>query len=260
MLVALMAELERAPYDVSRLRLLYSGGSPVAPELIARVEARFGCRMMSVYGQTELSPIVCATDYDDTPADRAGTAGRPLPQVEVRIADPRTGAVTPIGVEGEIQARGYQCMIGYYGQPEETARTLLPDGWLRTGDLGRMDARGYIAITGRLSDMISRGGENVYPAEIEAALLRHPGVAEAAVFGMPDPVWGEIVAASVRLRDGHDGTSAQALKEHCRTLLSPQKTPAHWFAATGFPLTASGKVQKFLLSEQAGRGDLAPLA
>lgn len=259
MLVAMMAEHECADYDLSRLRLLYSGGAPVAPELLARVEATFGCRMMSVYGQTELSPIVCATGHNDTPEDRAGTAGRPLPQVEVRIADPGNGGVVPIGAEGEIQARGYQAMIGYFGQPAETARTLLPDGWLRTGDLGRMDPRGYVRVTGRLSDMIIRGGENIYPAEIEAALLRHPAVADAAVFGVPDPVWGETVAASVRLHDGIAGTVAQALKDHCRALLSPQKTPSAWYVASGFPLTASGKVQKYLLAEQALRGDLVPL-
>jgi fatty-acyl-CoA synthase/long-chain acyl-CoA synthetase len=259
MLVAMMAERERVDYDLSRLRSLYSGGAPVAPELLARVEASFGCRMMSVYGQTELSPIVCATGHDDEPADRAHTAGRPLPQVEVRIADPGNGAVVPIGAEGEIQARGYQAMIGYFGQPEETARTLLPDGWLRTGDLGRMDKRGYVRVTGRLSDMIIRGGENIYPAEIEAALMRHPAVADAAVFGVPDPVWGETVAASVRLHDEAAGTAAQELKDHCRALLSPQKTPASWYAASGFPLTASGKVQKYLLSEQALGGDLVPL-
>jgi fatty-acyl-CoA synthase/long-chain acyl-CoA synthetase len=177
----------------------------------------------------------------------------------VRIADPGNGAVVPIGAEGEIQARGYQAMIGYFGQPEETARTLLPDGWLRTGDLGRMDKRGYVRVTGRLSDMIIRGGENIYPAEVEAALMRHPAVADAAVFGVPDPVWGETVAASVRLHDEAAGTAAQELKDHCRALLSPQKTPATWYAASGFPLTASGKVQKYLLSEQALRGDLVPL-
>ena len=128
MLAAMMAELDRADYDLSSLRILFSGGAPVAPELLARVEQRFGCRMMSVYGQTELSPIICATDYNDTQADRAGTAGRPLPQVEVRIVQPGTHDPLPLGDQGEIQARGYQTMIGYYGQPDETDLTLLADG------------------------------------------------------------------------------------------------------------------------------------
>ena len=241
------------------LRLLYSGGAPVAPELLARVEQRFGCRMMSVYGQTELSPIVCATGYDDTPDDRAGTAGRPLPQVEVRIVRPDTEEPLPLSEQGEIQARGYQTMIAYHDQEAETARTLLANGWLRTGDLGDMDARGYVRVTGRLSDMIIRGGENIYPAEIEAALLRHLSIAEAAVFGVPHPTWGETVAACLRFADGVALPTPDALKDHCRSLLSPQKTPADWFVVKDFPLTASGKVQKFRLSELALEGGLTSL-
>ncbi|MFW2854467.1 AMP-binding protein [Sphingomonas sp. TX0543] len=259
MLAAMMAELDRADYDLSSLRILFSGGAPVAPELLARVEQRFGCRMMSVYGQTELSPIICATDYNDTQADRAGTAGRPLPQVEVRIVQPGTHDPLPLGDQGEIQARGYQTMIGYYGQPDETDLTLLADGWLRTGDLGLMDDRGYVQVTGRLSDMIIRGGENIYPAEIEAVLLRHPAIAEVAVFGIPHPTWGETVAASVRLREGLATVDHQQLKDHCRSLLSPQKTPSSWFVASEFPLTASGKIQKFALSQQAAEGSLHSL-
>jgi len=259
MLAAMMAEMDRKQYDISSLRLLFSGGAPVAPELLARVEQRFGCRMTSVFGQTELSPIICATGYNDTQEDRANTAGRPLPQVEVRIVQPGATAPLPIGDQGEIQARGYQTMIGYYGQPEETERTLLEDGWLRTGDLGRMDERGYVRITGRLSDMIIRGGENIYPAEIESALLRHPAIAEVTVFGVPHPVWGETVAASLRLVFDAPAVTCQELKDHCRSLLSPQKTPADWFVAEVLPLTASGKVQKYILAEQAGRGELVSL-
>ena len=259
MLSAMIAEIDRGDYDLSSLRLLYSGGAPVAPELLARVEQRFGCRMMSVYGQTELSPIVCATGYDDTPDDRAGTAGRPLPQVEVRIVRPDTEEPLPLSEQGEIQARGYQTMIAYHDQEAETARTLLANGWLRTGDLGDMDARGYVRVTGRLSDMIIRGGENIYPAEIEAALLRHLSIAEAAVFGVPHPTWGETVAACLRFADGVALPTPDALKDHCRSLLSPQKTPADWFVVKDFPLTASGKVQKFRLSELALEGGLTSL-
>lgn len=259
MLSAMIAEIDRGDYDLSSLRLLYSGGAPVAPELLARVEQRFGCRMMSVYGQTELSPIVCATGYDDTPDDRAGTAGRPLPQVEVRIVRPDTEEPLPLSEQGEIQARGYQTMIAYHDQEAETARTLLANGWLRTGDLGDMDARGYVRVTGRLSDMIIRGGENIYPAEIEAALLRHLSIAEAAVFGVPHPTWGETVAACLRFADGVALPTPDALKDHCRSLLSPQKTPADWFVVKDFPLTASGKVQKFRLSELALEGRLTSL-
>lgn len=255
----MMAEIERGDYDLSSLRLLYSGGAPVAPELLARVEKSFGCPMMSVFGQTELSPIVCATGPDDTVEDRARTAGRPLPQVEIRIVRPNAEEPLPTDEQGEIQARGYQTMIAYYNQQDETARTLLANGWLRTGDLGLMDERGYVRVTGRLSDMIIRGGENIYPAEVEAGLLPHPAVEEAAVFGVPHPTWGETVAACIRFRKAANSVSPQDLKDHCRSLLSPQKTPSAWYVADALPLTASGKVQKFALSELAVEGALKSL-
>jgi len=259
MLSAMIAEIDRGAYDLSSLRMVYSGGAPVAPEMLARVEQRFGCRMTSVYGQTELSPIVCATGYDDSSEDRAETTGRPLPQVEIRIVSPDGEEPLPLNEQGEIQARGYQTMIAYHNQEKETARTLLADGWLRTGDLGRMDERGYVRVTGRLSDMIIRGGENIYPAEIEACLLRHPAVAEAAVFGIPDPVWGETVAACLRFVSDSEPPLARELKDHCRVLLSPQKTPSDWFVTSAFPLTASGKIRKFTLSEFAIENALTPL-
>ncbi len=136
-------------------------------KLRRRVEKGIGVPLVSVYGQTELSPIVCATSPDDSEIDKAETSGRPLPQVEVQITDIKSGEVVPIGEEGEIQARGYLTMIDYFGQPEATEKTLLPTGWSRTGDIGCMDDRSYIQVTGRLTDMIIRGGENIYPAEVE---------------------------------------------------------------------------------------------
>jgi fatty-acyl-CoA synthase/long-chain acyl-CoA synthetase len=260
MLSAMLEELKAGTYDLSSLRVMLSGGSPVAPDLHRRVEARFGCPLVTLYGQTELSPAVCATSPDDAEADRAETSGRPLPQVEVRIASPSSGDVVPIGDEGEIQARGYQTMLGYFGQPEATAATVLEEGWLKTGDVGTMDARGYIRVTGRLSDMVIRGGENLYPAEIEAALMRHPAIAEVAVFGLSDPHWGETLAAALRLKPGVEAPEVQDLRRHCRDLLAPQKTPADWFIVDALPLTASGKVQKFALREQASTGMLTRLA
>lgn len=251
MLSAMIEELAGADYNLSTLKVVYSGGAPVAPELLSRVERHFGCPLVSVYGQTELSPIVCATDIEDDVADRAATAGRPLPQVELRIVDAGSAATVLIGAEGEVQARGYQTMVEYFDQPDATAATILPDGWLRTGDLGTIDNRGFVRITGRLSDMIIRGGENIYPAEIEAALLRHHDIAEAAVFGVRDPHWGEMVAAAIRLQSGGPLPLADTLKQHCRELLSPQKTPTEWFIVENFPLTASGKIQKFALADMA---------
>lgn len=259
MFSAMLEQQQRDPRNLSSLRATMSGGSLVAPELRRRIETAFGCSPLTVYGQTELSPIVCQTSHDDPPAEKAETVGRPLPQVEVRIADPVTNETLPVNVEGEVQARGYQTMIGYFGQPEATAKTLLADGWLRTGDLGTMDENLYVRITGRLSDMIIRGGENIYPAEIEAELLRHPAVAEAAVFGLPDPHWGEIVAAAVRLSEGCPKPPAEELKGHVRAMLAPQKAPCTWYLVEALPLTGSGKVQKFALRDAALAGELAKL-
>ncbi|HET9428396.1 MAG TPA: AMP-binding protein [Allosphingosinicella sp.] len=256
MFVAMLEQQQKDRRDVSSLRATMSGGSIVAPELRRRIEDAFGCSPITVYGQTELSPIVCQTAHDDPPVEKAETVGRPLPQVEVRIADPETNETLPVNVEGEIQARGYQAMLGYFGQPEATAKTLQADGWLRTGDLGIMDEGLYVRVTGRLSDMIIRGGENIYPAEIEAELLRHPAVAEVAVFGLPDPHWGEIVAAAVRVPAGSAPPPADELKGHVRAQLAPQKAPSTWFLVDALPLTGSGKVQKFALRDAALAGEL----
>jgi acyl-CoA synthetase (AMP-forming)/AMP-acid ligase II len=259
MLVAMLDALVSGEHDVSSLRVIISGGAPVPPALHARVETGFGAALTTLYGQTEVCSALTVTSPRDTVEDRAATAGRPLPQAEVRIVDPATQAVVRIGVEGEVQARGYQLMQGYVGQPEATARTILPDGWLRTSDLGCMDARGYLRITGRLSDMIIRGGENAYPAEIEAVLARHPAVAEVAVFGLPDERWGEIIAAAVRLRPDASVVDAQALKQHCRLDLAPQKAPEAWFVVDQLPLTPSGKVRKHVLRDEAVAGRLSRL-
>lgn len=260
MLAAMLQEVAGGAYDVSTLKVMISGGAPMPPDLHARVEAGFGCPLVTLYGQTELSPAVCATSPGDTVQDRAHTAGHPLPQAEVRIADATTGAVALLGEEGEVQVRGYQVMQGYFDQPVETAKAMTPDDWLRTGDVGRLDDRGFVTITGRLSDMIIRGGENLYPAEIEAALIRHPAIAEAAVFGLPDEFWGETAAAAVRLSAGQAPPTPEQLKLHCRDLLAPHKAPSRWFVVDQFPLTASGKVQKFALREAAGLEALDRLA
>lgn len=257
MLSAMLDHLDDASDALTSLRLAFSGGSPVPPELHRRVERRFGCKLVSVYGQTELSPIVCATGPHDDDQDRASTSGRPLPQVEIRIADLADGC-TPvaIGEEGEVQARGYQTMLEYFGQPEETAKTIFEDGWLRTGDIGSMDARGYVTISGRMSDMIIRGGENIYPAEVEAVLMRHPAINQIAIFGLLDNHWGETVAAGIVFERDVELPSVADLKAFCRAECSPQKTPTSWFAIEALPLTSSGKVQKFALQERAVAGDL----
>jgi fatty-acyl-CoA synthase len=199
MLIALLDHPDRRGRDLSSLRTVLSGGAVVSPDLVRRTQSELGCGFSIVFGQTETG-IVTQTYPDDSPEDQATTIGSPLPQAEVKIADPDSGGILPVGGQGEICVRGYQTMLGYFEMPEASAATLDDDGWLHTGDLGMMDRRGYVRITGRLTDMIIRGGENIYPREIEDVLFAHPGVADVAVLGVPDDVWGEQVAAVVRRR------------------------------------------------------------
>ncbi|WP_253610032.1 MULTISPECIES: AMP-binding protein [unclassified Bradyrhizobium] len=258
MLLALIDAMKTAPRDLSSLRVALSGGAPVSPEIHRRVKEALGLPVLTVFGQTELSPIVAQTSVDDPETELVHTVGKPLWNVEVRIADPIDLRVRPIGSEGEIQVRGYQTMIGYFEAPEDTRQAIATDGWLRTGDLGTLDERGYLRVTGRLKDMIIRGGENIYPVEVEACLLRHPDVADVAVFGAPDEKWGEVVAAAVRLSPNAYGC-AEKLIEHCRGAMAHHKSPTLWFACTEFPLTASGMVQKFRLREALAAGTLDKL-
>ena len=222
------------------------------PALAARIEAAVGVPLSIQYGQTEASPCITQTRPGDSPADRAQTLGRPHPQVEVRIADPATGETLPAAV-GEILTRGYHVMKGYFGNPAATSEAIDTAGWLHTGDLGSMDERGYCRIEGRLKEMIIRGGENIYPREIEQLLHDHPGVADVAVVGVPDDHWGEQVAAFIRPAPGTPVTQDE-LVSYCRARLAAHKTPRHWVFTDAFPLTPSGKVQKFVLREQFTSG------
>lgn len=249
MLIGMLEALEREKRDVSSLRSAISGGAMVPPELIRRFEAAYGCRLGIVYGQTETSPVVTQTQLTDSFEDQTETIGQALPQTELSIRDPQTNAVMPLGAVGEICARGYCNMIAYNDNPDATAKTIDKDGWLHTGDLGTMDSRGYFKVTGRVKDMIIRGGENLFPAEIENVLLEHPAVAEVAVVGVPDEKWGEIVIAFFRAAPGPH-PSREELVAHCRREMAAPKTPAHFIVVDGFPQTASGKIQKFVLRER----------
>lgn len=260
MQIAILEHPKRTERDLSSLKVAISGGAPVPPELLRRVEAGLGCELLAVYGQTESSPIICETSPGDAVEDKAGTAGLPLPQVEVQIANPLTGEPVAVGAEGEIQARGYQVMLGYFEMPQATEQAVTQDGWLRTGDLGVMDGRGYVRVTGRLKDMIIRGGENIYPAELEARLLEHPAVMNAVVFGAPDDRWGEVVCAALQFRDKSTPATAEELKAHCRSVVAPNKIPSRWFVCDSYPMTGSGKVQKFRMKEQLAAGQLNELS
>jgi fatty-acyl-CoA synthase len=246
MLIAMLDAAEFRSADLSSLRCVVSGGAVVPAELVRRVERETPAQVSIVFAQTEASPVITQTSPDDTADDRAETLGRPLPHTAVRIVDPATGQTLPVGQTGELLTRGYGVMIGYYDDPAATAAAIDSGGWLHTGDLAKMDECGYFLIDGRLKEMIIRGGENIYPREIEAVLFGHPDVADAAVVGVPDEHWGEQVAAFVRPAAGHTPDPA-ALFAYVRDRLAPFKAPRYWAVLDQFPLTGSAKVQKFRL-------------
>jgi len=256
MLVELMDVAERNGADISSVRRILSGGAMVAPELWRRAKSVFDAPVQINYGQTETSSSATQTWFDDSLEDMTQTIGQPQPHTELSIRDPQTNSVMPIGAQGEICTRGYHVMLGYNDNPEATAKTIDEDGWLHSGDLGSMDDRGYVRITGRVKEMIIRGGENLFPAEIENAMLEHEAIAEVAVVGVPDDKWGEQVACFMRAT-GEACPGNDELKAFIRERLSPQKTPAFWVWVEEWPLTGSGKIQKFKLREAFENGDYA---
>ncbi len=249
MLTALIAEFERTNHDVSFVRHMISGGAMVSPQLCRKARDVFGATVQIAYGLTETSPAISQTWSDDSPTDLTDTIGQPVPFIEVSIRDVDTDAVLPVGQQGEVCCRGYNVMTGFNNNPEATAETIGPDGWLHTGDLGTMDARGYLRITGRKKEMIIRGGENLFPVEIENAVLEHPSIHECAVVGVPDPQFGEKVACFLTSRTDQR-PSADDLKTFIRSQLSPQKSPSYWIWVDEWPMTGSGKIQKFQLRDQ----------
>jgi fatty-acyl-CoA synthase len=255
MLISLLQAQRQRPRDLSSLTMVFSGGATVPVSVVQDTEREFGVRLIIGYGLTESSPAITHTRPGDNTKDISETIGRAIPLVEVKIADPETGAIQPIGVSGELCCRGFNVMMGYYEMPEATAATVDADGWLHSGDLCQMDERGYCRITGRLKDMIIRGGENIYPREIEEALMVHPDVASVAVFGIADEYWGEQVGCAFVPKPGQS-PSAAALAEHCGKTMARHKVPKIWFAMADLPLTPSGKIQKFRLGELAAAGDL----
>jgi fatty-acyl-CoA synthase len=252
MLRALLAHPDLAKRDVSALRRVLTGGAVSPPALVREVEAALGVTYQISFAQTEASCSVTIATAADSAADRAETLGRPLPHTEARIADLRTNETAGCGEVGEICVRGYQVMRGYLNAPEATAAAVDANSWLHTGDLGSMDERGYLRIAGRLKEMIIRGGENIYPREIEEVLIAHPAVADASVIGIPDEYYGEVVGAAIRPLDAGDpggGALAGELAEYCRARLAVEKVPVRWLVTGAFPMTASGKIRKDALRE-----------
>ncbi len=238
-------------FDLSSLRTGIMAGSPCPVETMRQVIDRMHAGEMTIcYGLTEASPVYTQTTTEDTLERKCGTVGTAHPEIEVRVVDPETGLECDSGVPGELCCRGYNIMKGYYNMPEATAAVVDPDGWLHSGDIGTVDEDGYYRVTGRLKDMIIRGGENIYPREIEEFLYTMPGIEDAQVVGVPDGKYGEVVGAFIRRRAGSDITESD-VREFARARLARYKTPRHVFFVDEFPLTASGKIQKYKLRELA---------
>ena len=248
MFIAMLQHPEFDRFDLSSLRLALMGGAPCAPEVVHQLRERMRCEAGVVYGQTESAPLITTTPLYESASTRVTTVGVALPNTEVKVVTGDSTEPVDRGVLGEICVRGYMTMAGYDQEPEATARTLDTAGWLHTGDLGCMRDDGHVEIRGRAKEMIIRGGENIFPAEIEAFLSTHPKVAEICVFGLPHPVLGEIVGAWVRLRAGETAT-ADELRAFCADKIAHYKVPAHFRFVESFPLTVSGKIQKFRVRE-----------
>ncbi|NUZ07023.1 AMP-binding protein [Piscinibacter koreensis] len=247
MLIAMLQHPRVAEFDASSVRIVISGGTPIPVPVLEQVKARFGADPVIGFGMTEAGPMVTGTLASDSFGLKSATVGIPLPHIALKIVDAE-GRVVPLGTPGELLVRTFSVMSGYYRMPEKTAEAIDGDGWLHSGDLATIDAHGYVRIVGRIKDMIIRGGENVYPAEVENFLMRHRAIQQAQVVGVPDPYMGEEAAAFVQLRAGMQ-LSEDELRDHCKANMSRHKLPKYFRFVESFPLTPSGKVRKFELRD-----------
>ncbi|MDJ0499242.1 MAG: AMP-binding protein [Acidimicrobiia bacterium] len=251
MFIAALEHPDVDTYDLSSLRTGIMAGSPCPVEVMKRVISDFHMTEVTIaYGMTETSPVSTQTAPDDDIERRVSTVGRIHPHVEVKITDPESGRTLERGESGELCTRGYSVMLGYWNDPARTAEAVDADGWMHTGDLATMDGEGYVNIVGRIKDMIIRGGENVYPREIEEFLYTHPDVVDAQVIGVPDVKFGEEIMAWVMLREGSDLT-AEGLTDYCKGKIAHFKVPRYIRFVGEFPMTVTGKVQKFRMREMA---------
>ncbi|HZQ86057.1 MAG TPA: AMP-binding protein [Acidimicrobiales bacterium] len=251
MFIAELAHPKFADFDLSSLRTGIMAGSPCPVEVMKQVISSMHMDELTIcYGMTETSPVSTQTGADDTIDKRVGTVGRVHPHVEVKVVDPATGETVERGVAGEFCTRGYSVMTGYWNDPERTAEAVDAGGWMHTGDLATMDDDGYLNIVGRIKDMIIRGGENVYPREIEEFLYTHPDIADVQVIGVPDPRFGEEIMAWVKVREGASLTEDD-VKQFCKGKIAHYKVPRYVKFADDFPMTVTGKIQKFKMRETA---------
>ncbi len=252
MFIAELGDPSFGSHDLSSLRTGIMAGSPCPVEVMKRVVADMGMTEVTIcYGMTETSPVSTQTRVTDDLERRVSTVGQVHPHVEIKIVDPVTGLVVPRGTPGEFCTRAYSVMLGYWDEPEKTAEVLDAAGWMHTGDLAEMDEAGYVNIVGRIKDMVIRGGENVYPREVEEFLYTHPDIVDAQVIGVPDEKYGEELAAWVRLRPGAPELTAQALREFCTGKLAHYKIPRYVQVVDEFPMTVTGKVRKVQMREES---------
>ncbi|MBK1785386.1 AMP-binding protein [Prauserella cavernicola] len=262
MFIAELAEPSFDSYDLASLRTGIMAGSPCPVEVMKQVIERMGMAEVSIcYGMTETSPVSTQTRADDSVERRVSTVGRVGPHLEVKVVDPATGLTAPRGEPGELCTRGYSVMLGYWEQADKTAEAIDAARWMHTGDLAVMDDEGYVNITGRIKDMVIRGGENVYPREIEEFLYTHPDILDAQVIGVPDAKYGEELMAWVRMREGAEPLTEQSLRDFCSGKLAHYKVPRYVHVVEEFPMTVTGKVRKVEMRAKSvdllGLGDLA---
>ncbi|MGF1597856.1 MAG: AMP-binding protein [Acidimicrobiales bacterium] len=251
MFIAILALADFESYDVSALRTGIMAGSPCPVEVMKQCIERMNMDEVTIcYGMTETSPVSTQTATDDPIDKRVGTVGRAHPHVEIKIVDPETGEIVPRGVPGEFCTRGYSVMTGYWNDPERTREAIDGDGWMHTGDLAEMDDEDYVNIVGRIKDMIIRGGENVYPREVEEFLYGHPAIRDVQVIGVPDARYGEEIMAWVQTEDGVELT-AEEVREYCQGKIAHYKIPRYVAVTDEFPMTVTGKIQKFKLRDDA---------
>ena len=252
MFIAELALPGFAACDLTSLRTGIMAGSPCPVEVMKQVVQRMHMDEVSIcYGMTETSPVSTQTRFDDSIERRVSTVGRAGPHLEVKIIDPATGLTAPYGEPGELCTRGYSVMLGYWEQPEKTAEVIDQARWMHTGDLGIMDADGYVNITGRIKDMVIRGGENIYPREVEELLYTHPDVLDAQVIGVPDEKYGEELMVWVRMRDGASPLAAADVREFCAGKIAHYKIPRYVHIVEEFPMTVTGKIRKVEMRERS---------
>jgi len=252
MFIAELAVPDFGRFDLSSLRTGIMAGSPCPVEVMKQVIDRMGMSEVSIcYGMTETSPVSTQTRVDDSIERRVATVGRAGPHIEIKVIDPATGRAVPRGTPGELCTRGYSVMLGYWRQPDKTAEVIDAARWMHTGDLAVMDDDGYLSITGRIKDMVIRGGENIYPREVEEFLYTHPDILDAQVIGVPDAKYGEELMAWVRMRPGATPLTAEALREFCLGKLAHYKIPRYVYITDEFPMTVTGKVRKVEMRERS---------